>query len=138
MKIRNGTQSSRMRSSETPLSDGSWRTCTSCLSSSGCSSSSPETGITLRSGVPSFSLPVTVVGRLALSVTLCTLLFCTCCLNSEYGMSCAALPRGLKLWNTVNSTTAMINQSSTFLAMSFIGLSLSRPAIQPRRPVASA
>ena len=122
MKIRNGTQSSRMRHIALLLSAGSWLTRTLCERSVEIIWLSSN-GATVCSGLPSLRLPAIVAGIVALIVTLATALFSTCCMNSEYDTLLVVVLRGLKLWNTAINTTAITTQSNKFLAISFMRMS---------------
>src|SRR6185312_13341297 len=132
MKIRNGTQSSRMRQSGMTLSAGDWRTSTLFFAIRSSAAALPPSGIHVETDEPSLSLAVTLVGRSAPNCADATPPFVTCWANSEYGTSDGVDECGLKLWNTVRRTTAMITQSNRFLAMSFIVLP---PNPQIRHPV---
>src|ERR1044072_7289474 len=58
----------------------------------------------------------------------------TCSRNCEYGMSCTALDRALKLLTTVATTTAITIHRTMFLARSFKVAYLEGTAAQNRGP----
>src|SRR5690625_2636548 len=124
-KMMIGSQLISRPNSEKPLSDGCCWTWTLCLSKVGTRLSSAY-GATVLSALPSLSCPVMAGGILELMVTLATLLSLTFCTNVEYGICCAVLPCGAKLWNTATNTTATTSQSNRFLTIGFMRLILAR------------
>src|SRR5450755_4526225 len=101
------------------LSAASWLTWTLCERSVEIRSLSSG-GAVVFSRLPSLRLPEILDGKVALIVTLATALFSTCCMKSEYDTLLGDALRGLKLWNTAISTTAITTQSNRFLAISFM------------------
>src|SRR6187455_3481727 len=83
--------------------------------------------------------------RVPLMTSLCLLIFTsamppsfTCSMNVEYGISCTAPDRALKLLTTVATTTAITIHRTMFLARSFNSLDLETPALpRGRAPIQS-